>query len=105
MVKKYLAGDINYVSIEKNILKKEGIKQILNKGIAAFYSSGSRPNQTAISWGRARMASAITGGKAAAVDFKILEKYCKPSSKALKLAKQAKKKHGYGTRKVRKVKL
>ena len=51
------------------------------------------------------MASAITGGKAAAVDFKILEKYCKPSSKALKLAKQAKKKHGYGTRKVRKVKL
>ena len=51
------------------------------------------------------MASAITGGKAAAVDFKILEKYCKSSSKALKLAKKAKKKHGYGTRKVRKVKL
>ena len=31
-------------------------------------SSGSRPNQNAQSWGLARLASAITAGKAAAVD-------------------------------------
>ena len=49
--------------------------------------------------------SSISGGKAAAVDFKILEKYCKKGSKALRLAKRSRKKHGYGTRKVRKVKI
>ena len=101
---------VKSVSASPKLAKKSGcsvtgLKKLVSKGAGAYYSSGSRPNQTAISWGRARMASAITGGKAAAVDFKILEKYCKPSSKALKLAKQAKKKHGFGTRKVRKVKL
>lgn len=101
---------VKSVSASPKLAKKTGcsvtgLKKLVSKGAGAYYSSGSRPNQTAISWGRARMASAITGGKAAAVDFKILEKYCKPSSKALKLAKKAKKKHGYGTRKVRKVKL
>ena len=101
---------VKSVSASPKLAKKSGcsvtgLKKLVSKGAGAYYSSGSRPNQTAISWGRARMASAITGGKAAAVDFKILEKYCKPTSKALKLAKRAKKKHGYGTRKVRKVKL
>ena len=101
---------VKSVSASPKLAKKSGcsvtgLKKLVSKGAGAYYSSGSRPNQTAISWGRARMASSITGGKASAVDFKILEKYCKPSSKALKLAKKAKKKHGYGTRKVRKVKL
>ena len=101
---------VKSVSASPKLAKKSGcsitgLKKLVSKGAGAYYSSGSRPNQTAMSWGRARMASAITGGKAAAVDFKILEKYCKSSSKALKLAKKAKKKHGYGTRKVRKVKL
>ena len=101
---------VKSVSASPKLAKKSGcsvtgLKKLVSKGAGAYYSSGSRPNQTSMSWGRARMASAITGGKAAAVDFKILEKYCKPSSKALKLAKKAKKKHGYGTRKVRKVKL
>ena len=101
---------VKSVSASAKLAKKSGcsvtgLKKLVSKGAGAYYSSGSRPNQTATSWGRARMASSITGGKAAAVDFKILEKYCKPNSKALKLAKKAKKKHGYGTRKVRKVKL
>jgi len=77
-----------------------GLNQVVKKGEGAYYSSGSRPNQTARSWGLARLASTITGGKAAAVDFHILEKTCKPSSKALKLAKTAKQKHGHGTRRV-----
>ena len=72
----------------------------MRKGEGAYYSSGSRPNQTSQSWGLARLASSITSGKAAAVDYSILEKGCKKNSKALRLAKLAKKKHGHGTRRV-----
>lgn len=82
---------------------REALGEIVRKGEGAYYSSGSRPNQTAQSWGIARLASALTSGKAAAVDYKILEKGCKKTSKALKLAKLAVKKHGHGTRKVPKV--
>ena len=53
----------------------KALRQIESKGEGAYYSSGSRPNQTAQSWGRARLASAITGGKSAAVDFSILDKF------------------------------
>jgi hypothetical protein len=84
---------------------KKGLAKIINKGAGAYYSSGSRPNQTPQSWGIARLASSITGKKAAAVDFDILEKNCKSNSKALTLAKKAKKKYGNGTRKVKKVKI
>jgi DNA-binding Xre family transcriptional regulator len=84
---------------------KKALAKIINKGAGAYYSSGSRPNQTAQSWGVARLASSITAGKAAAVDYKILEEGCKPKSKALTLAKRAKRKHGRGTRRVPKVKM
>lgn len=84
---------------------KKALSKILRKGEGAYYSSGSRPNQTAQSWGVARLASAITSGKAAAVDYSILEKGCSKKSKALQLAKKAKKKHGHGTRKVPKIKI
>lgn len=84
---------------------KKALAKIINKGAGAYYSSGSRPNQTAQSWGVARLASSITAGKAAAVDYKILEEGCKPNSKALTLAKRARKKYGYGTRRVPKVKI
>ena len=82
---------------------KAALAKIINKGEGAYYSSGSRPNQTAQSWGIARLASSITSGKAAAVDYNILEEGCKSNSKALKLAKKSKRKHGHGTRKVPKV--
>lgn len=61
--------------IGKNLLRPAGIKQILKKGAGAYYSSGSRPNQTVASWSRARLASSLTGGAAAKVDKDILEKY------------------------------
>ena len=79
---------------------KEALGEIVRKGEGAYFSSGSRPNQTAQSWGLARLASSITSGKSAAVDYSILEKGCKKNSKALRLAKLAKKKHGHGTRRV-----
>jgi hypothetical protein len=84
---------------------KKALAKIINKGEGAYFSSGSRPNQTAQSWGVARLASSITAGKAAAVDYSILEKGCKPNSKALTMAKKAKRKYGHGTRKVSKVKI
>lgn len=76
----------------------KSLKDIDRKGRGAMFSSGSRPNQTASSWSIARVASAITGGKSAAVDYHILEKGCKTGSKALRLAKQSRKKHGYGNK-------
>ena len=48
------------------------LQKILKKGRGAYYSSGSRPNQTQHSWAMARLASAITGGPAAKVDCKEL---------------------------------
>ena len=84
---------------------KKALAKIINKGEGAYYSSGSRPNQSAQSWGVARLASSITSGKAAAVDYNILEEGCKPNSKALTLAKKAKIKYGHGTRRVPKVKI
>jgi hypothetical protein len=84
---------------------KSALAKIIEKGAGAYYSSGSRPNQTAQSWGVARLASSITAGKAAAVDYNILEEGCKPKSKALTLAKKARKKYGHGTRRVPKVKI
>lgn len=77
--------------------KMRTLRRIEQKGQGAYFSSGSRPNQTAHSWGRARLASAITGGKASAVDLKLLEAGCEKGSKALKMAQKAK---GYGQRRV-----
>jgi hypothetical protein len=64
------------------------LKKIVNKGEGAYFSSGSRPSQTAQSWGYARLASALTGGNASTVDFHLLNEGCQTDSRALKLAKQ-----------------
>jgi len=61
--------------IAKEIISKEGIEQILSKGKGAYYSTGSRPNQTATSWSLARLASVILGGPARRIDKKIWDKY------------------------------
>jgi hypothetical protein len=66
------------------------LKKIVSKGAGAYFSSGSRPNQSAQSWGIARLASAVTGGKAAAIDYHILKEGCQPGSKALRLASRVK---------------
>jgi hypothetical protein len=80
---------------------RESLEKIIKKGEGAYYSSGSRPNQTAQSWGIARLASAITSGKAAAIDYSILEKGCNKNSLALSLSKKAVRKYGRRTQKVR----
>jgi hypothetical protein len=70
---------------------KDAFEKILSKGRGAYYSSGSRPNQTAESWAVARLASSVTGGKASIIDYKILEEGCKPGSPALKMANKTRK--------------
>lgn len=93
---------INSELVNATRCSKSALLKILKKGRGAYYSSGSRPNQTAHSWGYARLASAISGGKASVIDYKILERGCSTNSKALKLALKAK---NNGTRKVPKIKL
>ena len=76
-----------------NLAKRTGcsqkaLRKIVNKGRGAYYSSGSRPNQTAESWGIARLASAISGGPASKVDYDILKDGCSKTSRALRIAIQ-----------------
>lgn len=75
--KKYGYKISNTSRISKEIISKTGIDKILDKGRGAYYSAGSRPNQTAESWARARLASVIMGGGARKVDKDIWEKYKK----------------------------
>jgi len=79
------------------------LKKIVRKGEGAYYSSGSRPNQTPQSWGLARLASSITAGKSAAVDYKILEKGCDHRKKAFILANKSKQKYKDGHGKTKKI--
>ncbi len=81
------------------------MKQIVKKGEGAYYSSGSRPNQTARSWGIARLASSITSGKSSAVDYNIIDKECHHNKLAYKLADKAKKKYKFGHSRTKKIKI
>jgi hypothetical protein len=67
--------------IYKNLMSKKGVEEIMSKGRGAFFSSGSRPNQTAYSWALSRLASVLTGGNALKVDKSIAEEYGKPKWK------------------------
>lgn len=58
-----------------NIIKPEGKKQILDKGKAAYFTSGSRPNQNPFSWAYGRLASVIMNGPARKIDKDIWNKY------------------------------
>ena len=73
--KKYGYKISNLKRISKEIIKKEGIDQILKKGVGAYYSGGSRPNQTPRSWSLARLASVIMNGNARKVDKDIWNKF------------------------------
>ena len=53
----------------------KALKAVKKKGMGAYYSSGSRPNQTAESWGLARMYSYILGGPTRKIDKHITKEY------------------------------
>jgi hypothetical protein len=67
----------------------KALNKIVNKGRGAYYSSGSRPNQTPDSWGIARLSSSLTGGPAARVDRGILEEGCEKGGKVLRALKKS----------------
>ncbi len=99
---------IQKINPSNELAKKTGcslttLNKIVRKGEGAYFSSGSRPNQTAQSWGIARLASSITAGKAAAVDYSILDKGCDHKKKAFLLANKSRKRYKYGHSKTRKV--
>ena len=99
--------NIQNITPNKELALKTGcnlsaLNKIVKKGEGAYYSSGSRPNQTPKSWGLARLASSITSGKAAAVDYDIIKKGCSHNKKAFILANKSKKKYKYGHTKTKK---
>ena len=74
--KKYGKDVKTYTEIEeKTGIPKKALMEVVKKGKGAYYSSGSRPNQTASSWGKARMYSFIMGGPTRKVDNHIIKKY------------------------------
>ncbi len=65
---------------KKNISKVTGIPfkaidEVFKKGEGAYYSAGSRPNQTPQSWAYARVYSYILDGNARKIDADITKKY------------------------------
>jgi hypothetical protein len=83
--------------------KISALNQIIKKGEGAYFSSGSRPNQTPQSWGFARLASSLTSGKSAAVDYDIIKNGCNHKQKAFILANKSRKKYKYGHSKTKKI--
>lgn len=79
--KKYGTKITDKKFINENILKTAGQNQVIKKGQGAYFSSGSRPNQTPFSWAYARLASVIMGGSARKVDKSIWDKYKVKKSK------------------------
>lgn len=74
----------------------DALKKIVKKGEGAYFSSGSRPNQTAQSWGLARLASSITSGKSASIDYDIIQEGCNHKKRAFILANKSRKKWNFG---------
>ena len=100
--------NIKNIAPNKELSLKTGcelaaLNQIVKKGEGAYYSSGSRPNQTPQSWGLARLASSLTSGKSAAVDYDIINKGCNHKKRAFILANKSRKKYKYGHSKTKKI--
>ncbi len=74
---KYKTKISNKKFINDNLLSYKGQTLIKDKAMGAYFSSGSRPNQTPESWALARLGSSLLGGKAQKLDKAILNKYGK----------------------------
>ena len=69
----------DYAFVNKYLLRRPGIEKVLDRGRGA-YRHGSRPNQTAESWARARLASVLVNGPARTSDRDIWDQYSIASS-------------------------
>lgn len=71
-----LKGGKNLKNIAKvSKIPKEALEEVYRKGAAAYYTGGSRPNQSSSSWAKARVYSYILGGNTRKVDSAITKKY------------------------------
>ena len=82
------------ISDLKAVAKATGVpepalKKIIKKGMGAYYSGGSRPNQTAHSWAYARLGSVLLKRNSYRVDKHVLDEY---NVKEIKLPKKENKK-------------
>lgn len=69
-------GNTSVSDIAKKLkIPTTGLYAIKRKGEKAYFTSGSRPNQTPQSWGYARLFSVLFGGKARQVDAAEVKKY------------------------------
>lgn len=74
--KKYKVSITDIPAVSKATgVPEEAIYRIISKGMGAFYSGGSRPNQNPWSWAYARVASVLTGGPSYKIDKHILDDY------------------------------
>jgi hypothetical protein len=74
--KKYGIKITNSKKIEEIVgIPRKAQKEILDKGRAAFFTSGSRPNQNPNSWAYGRLSSVILKQGAYKYDKSILNKY------------------------------
>lgn len=101
---------IDSIKPSKELSKATGcslntLNKIVSKGEGAYFSSGSRPSQTPQSWGIARLASSLTSGKSAAVDFSLLREGCDHKKLAYKLALKSIKKYNKGHSKTKHIKI
>ena len=71
------------------------LKKIIKKGMGAYYSGGSRPNQTAHSWAYARLGSVLLKRNSYKIDKHVLDEY---GVKKIKLPKKNKNKSLKGGR-------
>lgn len=69
-----IADKLTRTEKRENEIKK-GLNKVLQKGKGAYFSSGSRPNQTPSSWGKSRVASVLVGGPSRKIDKDIVKKY------------------------------
>jgi len=88
-LQKKFPGDYNSAKLAKQTgVPKDIIDKVDQKGRGAFLSSGSRPGQTAISWGKARAACFLTKKSTvvgpSAPDRKLYDEAIKRSPKAKK---------------------
>jgi hypothetical protein len=82
-VRKKLGVPMNFEKIAKKLTSSKdkqkklitGMEEICDKAKGAYYSSGSRPNQTPYSWCKGRVASVLVGGPSRKIDKKIVDKY------------------------------
>ena len=106
---KYCVNITNLKDVSKVTgLPISALNKVIKKGMGAYYSSGSRPNQNAHSWAYARLASTLLKHNSYRVDKHIIDevggKIKQPPKRKCKSIKKKKSKTNSSKRKTRVIK-